>query len=266
MTDAALDVHRDGAILRLTLDRAAQAQRARRRDHRRAHRRVGARQPGRDRPRRRAHRPRGRLLRRLRPGHPNVGCVDPAAGGQHPAAAPDAGPPAAHPGVHHPGPRSSRPCGGGPPGSACTWPSRRTSASPPPTPASGSRSRHGASPPTAAARGCCPAASGWPAPRSCCCSAGSSRGPTRRPGVSSTSAVDPGDLDARAEALTAGLASGPTVALGLTKWLVHTGAGLDLERHLANEALALELSSRTADFREGLTALAERRDPGFEGR
>ena len=62
------------------------------------------------------------------------------------------------------------------------------------------------------------------------------------------------------------LASGPTVALGLTKWLVHQGAGLDLERHLANEALAMELSSRSNDFREGIAALREKRDPRFEGR
>lgn len=69
-----------------------------------------------------------------------------------------------------------------------------------------------------------------------------------------------------ADALAARLAAGPTVALGLTKWLLHTGAGLDLERHLANEAFALELSSRSADFREGLAALGERREPRFEGR
>ena len=79
-------------------------------------------------------------------------------------------------------------------------------------------------------------------------------------------AVEPDELDARADALVSRLAGGPTVALGLTKWLVHTGAGLDLERHLANEALALELSSRTGDFREGVAALRERRDPRFEGR
>ncbi|HWW45305.1 MAG TPA: enoyl-CoA hydratase/isomerase family protein [Acidimicrobiia bacterium] len=79
-------------------------------------------------------------------------------------------------------------------------------------------------------------------------------------------AVAPDDLDARAETLVGQLASGPTVALGLTKWLVHTGAGLDLDRHLANEALALELSSRTSDFREGIAALRERRDARFDGR
>ncbi|HEV2310708.1 MAG TPA: enoyl-CoA hydratase/isomerase family protein [Acidimicrobiia bacterium] len=79
-------------------------------------------------------------------------------------------------------------------------------------------------------------------------------------------ATEPEELDPRAAALVDRLATGPTVALGLTKWLVHTGAGLDLDRHLANEALALELSSRTSDFREGVAALQERRDPRFAGR
>jgi len=77
----------------------------------------------------------------------------------------------------------------------------------------------------------------------------------------------PGDqVGPTSDALAARLAAGPTVALGLTKWLVHTGAGLDLERHLANEAFALELASRSTDFREGLAALRERREPRFEGR
>ncbi|HEU5301245.1 MAG TPA: enoyl-CoA hydratase-related protein [Acidimicrobiia bacterium] len=74
------------------------------------------------------------------------------------------------------------------------------------------------------------------------------------------------EVDAAAATLARRLAHGPTVALGLTKWLVHEGAGLDLERHLANEAFAMELSSRSADFREGMQALRERRDPDFDGR
>jgi len=79
-------------------------------------------------------------------------------------------------------------------------------------------------------------------------------------------AVPHDELDAATAAVADRLAAGPTVALGLTKWLVHQGAGLDLERHLANEAFAMELSSRSGDFREGVAALREKRPPSFDGR
>lgn len=62
------------------------------------------------------------------------------------------------------------------------------------------------------------------------------------------------------------LAAAPTVALGLTKWLLHSGNGLDLDRHLQNEAMALELSSRSEDFKEGLAAFRDKRDAKFQGR
>ena len=74
------------------------------------------------------------------------------------------------------------------------------------------------------------------------------------------------ELGSAADELVATLAAAPTVALGLTKWLVHTGNGLDLDRHLQNEAMALELSSRSDDFKEGLAAFREKRDAKFEGR
>jgi len=74
------------------------------------------------------------------------------------------------------------------------------------------------------------------------------------------------DLDAAADTIAAELAQGPTVALGLTKWLMHAGASLTLEEHLRNEAFALELSSRTDDFREGITAFKDKRPPKFQGR
>ncbi|MDQ1508661.1 MAG: 2-(1,2-epoxy,2-dihydrophenyl)acetyl-CoA isomerase, partial [Actinomycetota bacterium] len=78
-------------------------------------------------------------------------------------------------------------------------------------------------------------------------------------------AVPGGRLDASVEELVSRLASGPTVALGLAKWLLQAGSGIALDQHLANEAFALELSSRTDDFREGMTAFRERRPPNFEG-
>jgi 2-(1,2-epoxy-1,2-dihydrophenyl)acetyl-CoA isomerase len=79
-------------------------------------------------------------------------------------------------------------------------------------------------------------------------------------------AVEDAELDAAAEELVAQLAASATVALGLTKWLVHRGLEAGLEQGLSNEGFALELSSRSRDFREGLEAFRERRPPRFEGR
>ena len=77
----------------------------------------------------------------------------------------------------------------------------------------------------------------------------------------------PGDqLDAAVEDVVEQLVNGPTVALGLTKWLLGTGASADLQAQLANEAFAMELSSRTDDFREGIAAFREKRAPRFEGK
>lgn len=73
-------------------------------------------------------------------------------------------------------------------------------------------------------------------------------------------------LDAAAAELVTKLGDAPTVALGLTKWLLQSGNGLDLVRHLQNEALALELSSRSEDFKEGLAAFRDKRDTKFQGR
>ncbi|WP_374025339.1 enoyl-CoA hydratase/isomerase family protein [Mycobacterium sp. HNNTM2301] len=79
-------------------------------------------------------------------------------------------------------------------------------------------------------------------------------------------AVPVGELETAANELIAGLADAPTVALGLTKWLLQSGNGLDLDRHLHNEAMALELSSRSDDFKEGLAAFRDRREAKFQGR
>jgi len=78
-------------------------------------------------------------------------------------------------------------------------------------------------------------------------------------------AVPADELDPAVDELVGTLANGPTVTLGLTKWLLHAGRDASLDQHLRNEAFALELSSRTQDFREGLSAFGERRAPRFEG-
>jgi 2-(1,2-epoxy-1,2-dihydrophenyl)acetyl-CoA isomerase len=78
--------------------------------------------------------------------------------------------------------------------------------------------------------------------------------------------VAPTSLDDAVADVVATLASGPTVALGLTKWLLHASADAGLAEQLQNEAFALELSSRSDDFREGLRAFKEKRPPDFTGR
>jgi len=79
-------------------------------------------------------------------------------------------------------------------------------------------------------------------------------------------AVPEAGLDGAVAEIADRLSNGPTVALGLTKWLLHAGAGAQLQAHLASEAFALELSSRTDDFREGLAAFRDKREPRFDGR
>jgi 2-(1,2-epoxy-1,2-dihydrophenyl)acetyl-CoA isomerase len=77
--------------------------------------------------------------------------------------------------------------------------------------------------------------------------------------------VPDGELDSAASALVAQLAAGPTVAIGLTKRCIHRALETELAAAMEGESLALELSSRTADFKEGLLAFKERRAARFEG-
>lgn len=79
-------------------------------------------------------------------------------------------------------------------------------------------------------------------------------------------AVPAAALDEEVAALTQRLAGAPTVTIGLTKWLLHAGSSTPLLEQLQNEALAMELSSRSEDFREGLAAFVEKRPPNFSGR
>lgn len=79
-------------------------------------------------------------------------------------------------------------------------------------------------------------------------------------------AVPADALAGETDALVEQLAAGPTVAVGLAKWLLHQARSTTLADQLANEALALELSSRTQDFREGMAAFRDKRPPDFTGR
>jgi 2-(1,2-epoxy-1,2-dihydrophenyl)acetyl-CoA isomerase len=78
-------------------------------------------------------------------------------------------------------------------------------------------------------------------------------------------AVPDGELEAATAAIVAELGRGPTVALGLTKHCLHRSLETGLVEAMQGEAFALELSSRTADFKEGLLAFKERRAARFEG-
>jgi 2-(1,2-epoxy-1,2-dihydrophenyl)acetyl-CoA isomerase len=74
------------------------------------------------------------------------------------------------------------------------------------------------------------------------------------------------EVEATGEELLSRLAKAPTVAVGLTKLLIHRGLTADLDRHLADEAWAMEVSSRSDDFKEYNQAAREKRDPEFKGR
>ena len=61
-----------------------------------------------------------------------------------------------------------------------------------------------------------------------------------------------------------------STAMNCVATVVVTGPGEQLELPLAQalelEAFSLELSSRSLDFREGLAAFRDKRDPRYQGR
>ena len=62
------------------------------------------------------------------------------------------------------------------------------------------------------------------------------------------------------------LAQGPTLAYGRTKELFYSSTSETLETQMEHETLNIAASGKTADFREGVFAFAEKRQASFQGR
>ena len=78
--------------------------------------------------------------------------------------------------------------------------------------------------------------------------------------------VPQAELEEAAARLITELSGAATVAIGLTKRCINRSLDTGLTEAMENEAFALELSSRTGDFKEGMLAFKERRSSDFRGR
>ena len=73
-------------------------------------------------------------------------------------------------------------------------------------------------------------------------------------------------LDSEAKAFALRLASAPTVAIGLAKRAIHEGLGKEIKSGLEMEAHFQTFVMQTADAKEGLASLQEKRKPVFTGK
>ncbi len=78
--------------------------------------------------------------------------------------------------------------------------------------------------------------------------------------------VSAGELDAVAEEWGRRLATGPTLALGLSKRLLDGSGSISLAQALEDEARCQHITVTSADMREGIASFMERREPKFSGR
>jgi 2-(1,2-epoxy-1,2-dihydrophenyl)acetyl-CoA isomerase len=73
------------------------------------------------------------------------------------------------------------------------------------------------------------------------------------------------ELEATVTELATRLASGPTKAIGMAKWLTNRALDVDRATSLQDEAWAQELVTHTLDSKEGIASFVERRPAAFKG-
>jgi 2-(1,2-epoxy-1,2-dihydrophenyl)acetyl-CoA isomerase len=78
--------------------------------------------------------------------------------------------------------------------------------------------------------------------------------------------VPQADLGAVAGQWAARVASGPTVALTLTKAMLNNAFAVSIDQALEDEARSQHVTFGTADAKEALAAFRDKRDPSFTGR
>lgn len=79
------------------------------------------------------------------------------------------------------------------------------------------------------------------------------------------SVVDDERLDSECDRLARALAAAPTRSLGAIKSAIAASWGSDIETQLERERDAQRVLGQTADFREGVEAFKQRREPSFKG-
>jgi 2-(1,2-epoxy-1,2-dihydrophenyl)acetyl-CoA isomerase len=81
-----------------------------------------------------------------------------------------------------------------------------------------------------------------------------------------TELVPDGELEERVERAVQEFGRAATASVGLAKALVHRNLDADLSQALAQEGLMEEVSLRSADFKEGIASLRQKRDADYTGR
>jgi 2-(1,2-epoxy-1,2-dihydrophenyl)acetyl-CoA isomerase len=78
--------------------------------------------------------------------------------------------------------------------------------------------------------------------------------------------VNTGELETETEKLATRLANGPTRVYGNTKALLYRSLESEFESQLQAEAEYFSDCASRADFREGVSAFVEKRQPQFTGK